>query len=197
MMEAFTTLNAAALPIATHNLDTDRIVPARFLQKPRAAPFGDFLFQDWRRGADGQPDPNFAFNQAPYRAARIIVAARNFGCGSSREHAVWALFDAGFRCVIAPSFGDIFRSNAMKNGLLPVQLPEAEVERLLAALQAAPGARITVDLAAQQVTAPDGSTHRFEMEPFAKQCLLEGMDELGYTLTLASQVAAFERSYTY
>jgi len=191
-MEPFVTLDAVALPLARPNIDTDQIVPARYLQKPRSDDFGAYLFRDARSRKDGSEDPAFPLNQPAYRGARIVVAERNFGCGSSREHAVWALFDGGFRAAIAPSFGDIFASNAIKNGFLPVVLPEPAVNALLALLAAQPGTRLVVDLEAQEVRAPDGPAHRFDIEPFAKHCLVEGLDEIAYTLTQMERVAAFE-----
>jgi 3-isopropylmalate/(R)-2-methylmalate dehydratase small subunit len=194
-MEAFQRLDAVALPVARANVDTDQIVPARYLQKPRTDDFGAYLFRDLRYAKDGTEIADFILNRPPYRPARIVVAQRNFGCGSSREHAVWALYDYGVRAVIAPSFGDIFFSNALKNGLLPIVLPDAVVAGILQALQAQPGAHIVVDLAAQSVTAPDGATHGFEVDAFSKQCLLQGMDELDYTLTLTDRIAAFERQH--
>ena len=195
-MEPFNQLAAVALPIARANVDTDQIVPARYLQKPRADDFGAYLFRDLRFRPDGSANPDFALNDPAYRAARIVVARRNFGCGSSREHAVWALYDYGFRAAIAPSFGDIFASNATKNGLLTIRLPEPVVDGLLAQLDAAKGAQVTIDLPAQTVRAPDGAVHPFEVDPFAKRCLLEGLDEIGYTLTLLDQVRAFEARRT-
>jgi 3-isopropylmalate/(R)-2-methylmalate dehydratase small subunit len=193
-MEAFTRLDAVAAPLPRINIDTDQIVPALYLQKPRSANFGDFLFCDVRRDAEGALRADFPLNDPGYAGARILVAGRNFGCGSSREHAVWALVDGGFRAVIAPSFGDIFFSNALKNGLLPVRLAEELVDGLLATLQAEPGARLRIDLAAQSVTAPDGSRTPFEIDPFARHCLLEGLDELDYTLTQSARIDAFERA---
>jgi 3-isopropylmalate/(R)-2-methylmalate dehydratase small subunit len=195
MMEAFKRLDAVALPIARSNVDTDQIVPARYLQKPRSDDFGAYLFRDLRIAKDGSENPDFILNQAPYRPARIVIAQRNFGCGSSREHAVWALYDYGVRAVIAPSFGDIFFSNSLKNGLLPIVLPEQTVASLLQAAQAQPGVHIVVDLATQAVTGPDGATHAFQVDAFSRQCLLEGMDELDYTLTLADRIAAFEQGH--
>jgi len=185
-MEPFVHLDAVALPLARANVDTDQIVPARYLQKPRSDNFGDYLFRDVRE------DPAFVFNQDAYRGARIVVAERNFGCGSSREHAVWALYDHGFRAAIAPSFGDIFASNAMKNGFLPIVLPEATVTAMLAQLAARPGARIVVDLPAQVVRAPDGAAHVFDIDAFARHCLVEGLDEMSYTLTLLPRIEAYE-----
>lgn len=185
-MEPLRRLEAVALPLARANVDTDQIVPARFLKKPRSENFGAFLFHDLRA------EPAFVLNQPAYREARILVAGSNFACGSSREHAVWALYDRGFRAAIAPSFGDIFFSSAMKNGFLPVVLPEAAVARLLAALQAAPGMSVEVNLETQTVRAA-GETHRFEIAPFPKRCLLEGLDELGYTLDQMAHIEAYER----
>ncbi|MFZ2650969.1 MAG: 3-isopropylmalate dehydratase small subunit [Burkholderiaceae bacterium] len=194
-MEPLQHLEAVALPVPRPNVDTDQIVPARYLQKPRSDNFGHYLFRDLRFAPDGSEKPDFLLNQAAYRDARIVVAERNFGCGSSREHAVWALFDQGFRVAIAPSFGDIFASNALKNGFLPIVLPGAVVASLLGQLADRPGARIKVDLPAQLVVAPDGATHSFHVDPFAKQCLLDGQDEIGYTLSLLPEIDAFEARY--
>src|SRR5919199_3320483 len=155
-MEAFRRLDAVAVPLPQPNIDTDRIIPARFLSRPRDVDHGEFLFHDARRLPDGSQDPDFPLNRPAWQPARIIVGGRNFACGSSRESAVWALFDAGFRCAIAPSFGDIFHNNGLKNGLLPVRLPADAVADLTAQLEAAPGARVRVDLPAQTVRFPDG-----------------------------------------
>ena len=194
-MEAFRQLDAVAVPLPQPNIDTDRIIPARFLSRPREVDHGQFLFHDARLAPDGAEDPDFPLNRPAWRAAKIVVAGRNFACGSSRESAVWALFDAGFRCAIAPSFGDIFRTNGTKNGLLPVVLPAEVVEGIIAQLEAQPGARIAVDLPLQTVTAPDGSVHPFEIDPFAKHCLLQGLDDFGLTATYEDEIAAFERRY--
>ena len=187
-IEPFIRLEAVALPLARANIDTDQIVPARYLQKPRSDNFGEYLFNDLRK------DPAFPLNRAEYKDARIVVAGRNFGCGSSREHAVWALADGGFRCAIAPSFGDIFAGNALKNGFLPVALPDRIVEDLLGLLAADPGMGIGVDLEAQTVVAAN-NTYSFDIAPFPKRCLLEGLDEIAYTLGQIDKVAAFERQY--
>lgn len=187
-IEPFLRLDAVAMPLPRVNVDTDQIVPARFLNRPRSDDFGAYLFRDLRA------DAAFVLNQPAYREARILVAGRNFGCGSSREHAVWALADGGFRAVIAPSFGDIFSSNALKNGFLPVVLEIAVVDGLLAALAAAPGLRLGIDLQKQQVIAP-GATHGFDIAPFPKRCLMEGLDEIAYTLAQSDQITAFERQY--
>ncbi len=194
-MEAFTTLDAVAVPLARANVDTDQISPALYLQKPRSDDFGRYLFHDVRRDAHGALRPDFVLNDALYRGARILVAGRNFGCGSSREHAVWALFDGGFRAVVAPSFGDIFHANALKNGLLPVGLPEPVVQSLLAELQAAPGTRLRVDLRAQTVISPGGGAAAFDIDAFSRHCLLEGMDELDYTLAQGERIDTFERHH--
>ena len=194
-MEAFRELDAVAVPLPQPNIDTDRIIPARFLSRPREVDHGQFLFHDARLAPDGTPDPDFPLNRPEWQSARIVVAGRNFACGSSRESAVWALFDAGFRCAIAPSFGDIFRSNGTKNGLLPVVLPAEVVEDIIAQLEAAPGAHVAVDLPLQTVTAPDGTVHPFEIDPFAKHCLLQGLDDFGLTATYEDEIAAFERRY--
>ncbi len=194
-MEAFRRLEAVALPVAQANVDTDQIVPARFLQKPRTDDFGQYLFCDLRFDKAGTARPEFLLNRAAYRQAKIVVAERNFGCGSSREHAVWALYDYGFRAAIAPSFGDIFRSNALKNGFLPIVLDEAAVTRIIAELLARPGARIAIDLEAQTLAAPDGSLLEFDVPPFAKHCLLRGLDEIDFTLSQIEAIRAFERDY--
>ena len=194
-MEAFIRLDAVAVPMARPNIDTDQIIPARFLSRPREVGHGAFLFHDARRQPDGAQNPDFPLNRPEWQPAQVVVGGRNFACGSSRESAVWALFDAGFRCAIAPSFGDIFRSNGTKNGLLPVVLPAEVVESIIAQLEAEPGARIAVDLPLQTVTAPDGTVHPFEVDPFAKHCLLQGLDDFGLTATYEDEIAAFERRY--
>lgn len=192
-MERFTTLRSAAVPFARDNIDTDQILPARFLHLPRDADHGACLFRDLRYAADGTEVPDFPLNREGWRHARIAIGGRNFACGSSRENAVWAIQGAGMRTVIAPSFGDIFAINAVKNGVLPVVLPVEAVASLIAEAEAHPGTEIAVDLEAQTVTAADGTVHRFEIDPFTKHCLLEGMDELAFTLGHEDEIAAFER----
>jgi 3-isopropylmalate/(R)-2-methylmalate dehydratase small subunit len=194
-MEQLDRLEAVAVPIATVNCDTDQILPAQFLQKLRSDDFGSYLFHEFRFGKDGSEVDDFILNRAPYRPARILVANRNFGCGSSREHAVWALYDYGFRVVIAPSFGDIFLANSLKNGLLPIVLPQEVVSAEIDRLEANPGATIFADLDEQKVRLSDGSIHAFEVNPFAKTCLTKGVDELGYTLERLADIDAFERRY--
>ncbi len=192
-MEPFTRLSAVAAPIDLPNVDTDRVIPARFLRKPRGAPgYASFLFHDVRFNADGSEKPEFVLNQAPYRGAKILVTAENFGCGSSREMAVWALEACGIRAVIAPSLGDIFHQNCFKNGLLPVILPAETVANLRRQLHARPGVTLAVDLAAQTLIGPDSVTYRFEIDPFRKQMLLTGQDEIALTAGYERAIAAFE-----
>jgi len=194
-VQPFASLSAIAAPIDLPNVDTDRIIPARYLRKPRETPgYADFLFHDVRY--DGERlRPEFVLNQPAFRAAKILVTAENFGCGSSREAAVWALDAAGIRTVIAPSLGDIFHQNCFKVGLLPVILPAEEAFRLRRQLHANPGTRLAVDLQAQTVTAPDGTVHRFDIDPFRKQMLLSGQDETGLTLGYEAQIREFERRH--
>jgi 3-isopropylmalate/(R)-2-methylmalate dehydratase small subunit len=195
-MERFQRLDAIAAPLGMANVDTDQITPARFLWRPRHAGYAEVLFHDLRRNEDGSLKSDFVLNRPEYRDAKILVAERNFGCGSSREHAVWALYDHGFRAVIAPSFGDIFFNNCFKNGLLPVRLPPERVAALRSALERAPGGgRVTVDLEAQQVTGPDGAVDRFEIDPFRKELLLQGLDEIEFTLRHEDAIRAFEARY--
>jgi 3-isopropylmalate/(R)-2-methylmalate dehydratase small subunit len=194
-MEPFKPLQAVAAPLAVPNIDTDQIIPARFLWRKRSDGWGHLLFNDLRFNDDGSPRPQFVLNRPEYRDAQILVADRNFGCGSSREHAVWALYDYGIRAVIAPSFGDIFFNNSLQNGLLPVVLPDATVGTLIAALKQTPGSQIGINLEAQHLSEPDGVLHGFEIDPFRKECLLAGADEVGFTLNLGNQIDAFERTY--
>ena len=186
-MEPFQRLEAIGLPIDRQNVDTDQIVPARFLKKPRENNFGEYLFHDLRA------DPKFILNHPGYAGAQVVVAARNFACGSSREHAVWALYDYGIRAVISSAFSDIFQSNAVRNGMLPVVLPERVIEEMLAELAATPGASVAIDLEAQTVTSPRGEIHYFDIDPFSRHCLREGLDEVAYTLSLEDRIAAFEK----
>ena len=185
-MDPFSTLTAVAAPLDMVNLDTDRIIPARFLRQPRAAGYHNYLFHDLRE------EPGFVLLRPEYRAAKILVAAENFGCGSSREGAVWALTGAGFRAWIAPSFGDIFFENSFKNGALAIVLPAARVAAIRAELQRAPGRELTIDLGAQTVRRPGGETEHFEIDPFHKECLLAGIDEIDLTLRHADVIAAYE-----
>ncbi len=191
-MQPFTNVTAVAAPMDLPNIDTDRIIPARFLRKPKGPALEGLLFHDVRFDAEGNEREDFILNQAPFRNAKVLVVSDNFGCGSSREAAVWVLESHGIRSVIAPSLGDIFHENCYKNGLLPVILPAPVVAALRAQLHARPGATMTVDLPSQTVTAPDGATHRFEVDPFRKQALLSGQDEIALTLSYEKEIAAFE-----
>jgi 3-isopropylmalate/(R)-2-methylmalate dehydratase small subunit len=194
-MEPFLRLDATAVPFGVPNIDTDQIIPARFLWRKRRDGFGHLLFRDLRFDDGGAPKPGFMLNQDAYRDARILVAGRNFGCGSSREHAVWALYDYGVRAVVAPSFGDIFFNNSFQNGLLPVMLPAERVAALRALLEQSPGSHIAIDLEAQTVTGPDGVVDRFEIDPFRKECLLAGSDDISFTLGYRDRIAEFESVY--
>jgi 3-isopropylmalate/(R)-2-methylmalate dehydratase small subunit len=191
--QAFTRLTGVAVPIDLPNIDTDRVIPARFLRKPQgSAGYDRYLFHDVRFDADGAERPEFVLNQPAFRPATILVAAENFGCGSSREAAVWALMAYGIRVVVAPSLGDIFHQNSLKNGLLPVILPSDVVAGFRRALHARPGSSMTADLETQTLTGPDGSPHHFDIEPFARQMLLTGQDEIALTLGYEAQIRAYE-----
>jgi 3-isopropylmalate/(R)-2-methylmalate dehydratase small subunit len=195
-MEVFTTLTAVAVPIDMVNVDTDQIIPVRFLPRPRTDPdYATFLFHDLRRDKDGKQRPDFILNLEPFRSGQIIVADENWGCGSSREGAVWTLVANGIRAVIAPSFGDIHHNNAMKNGMLPIRLSKADCATLRGQLNAEPGAKITIDLAAQTVTAPDGAGYSFEIDPFQKYRMLNGLDDIDVTLEYDEAFEAFEARY--
>jgi 3-isopropylmalate/(R)-2-methylmalate dehydratase small subunit len=194
-MQRWETECSPAVPFPKANIDTDQIIPGRFLHLPRNADHGAHLFQDLRFHPDGSEVADFPLNRPEWRGARIALGGRNFGCGSSRENAVWAMHGYGFRTVIAPSFGDIFRQNGLKCGLLPVVLPEPTVAMMIAQAMADPQGQVTVDLRSQTVTAADRSLHRFEVDPFSRHCLLEGIDELAFTLSHAEDIAAFERRF--
>ena len=186
-MEKFTVLNGLVAPLDRANVDTDQIIPKQYLASIKRTGFGEGCFAAWRR------DPEFVLNQLRYQGAQILLARKNFGCGSSREHAPWALRDFGFRAVIAPSFGDIFFSNCYKNGFLPVVLSEADVDRLFYDAASFPGFRLVIDLESQTVATADGSKKMpFEVDPFRKYCLLNGLDEIGLTLRHADKIRAFE-----
>jgi 3-isopropylmalate/(R)-2-methylmalate dehydratase small subunit len=174
------------------DVDTDQIIPKQFLKRLERTGYEDALFYDWRYLPDGSPNPDFELNRPEYQGATVLIAGRNFGCGSSREHAPWALHDYGFRAIIAPSFGDIFRNNCYQNGMLPIVLPEPVVRELMERAKARPGCRITVDLPSQTVTLDDGYSATFEIDPFRKRCLLEGLDDIGLTLQHEAAIAAFE-----
>jgi 3-isopropylmalate/(R)-2-methylmalate dehydratase small subunit len=191
-MQKFTTLTGVAAPLPVINIDTDKIIPARHLKSVERTGFGRFLFESMRFRADGSENPDFVLNKPAYRKAEILVAGENFGCGSSREHAPWALLDFGIRCVIAQSFADIFYNNCFQNGVLPIKLPAATVALLMDDAQKGANARLTVDLAKQTITRPDGSTVSFDIDPFRKDCLLKGLDDIGITLQKERAISAFE-----
>ncbi len=193
-MQPFTTITAIAAPIDEANVDTNQLCPTRFNKVPRGPQYAQVLFHDRRFNADGT-EKEFLLNVEPFRSAAIIVANRNWGCGSSRESAVYALYEFGIRCVIAPSFGDIHANNCSKNGLLPVVLPEADVASIRAQLRDRPGATVTVDLQEQTVTDPAGRVHRFEIHPVRKKCLLEGLDDVARTQEYRSRIEEFEAEY--
>jgi 3-isopropylmalate/(R)-2-methylmalate dehydratase small subunit len=201
-MQPFRVLTSVVAPLDRANVDTDVIIPKQFLKSINRSGFGPNLFDGWRYLDRGEPgadtstrplNPDFVLNQPRYRSAQILLTRRNFGCGSSREHAPWALMDFGFRALIGPSFGDIFLNNCLKNGLLPVVLSETDVDRLFHACQATPGFALTVDLERQSVATADGAmAFSFDIEPFRKDCLLNGLDEIGLTLEHSDEIRAFE-----
>ncbi|MDA0733139.1 MAG: 3-isopropylmalate dehydratase small subunit [Chloroflexi bacterium] len=192
-MEPFVRLNGVAAPINRVNIDTDQIIPAIHLKRIERTGYGQWLFGSWRFKEDGSPNPDFVLNDPKYQSPSILVAGRNFGCGSSREHAPWALQDFGIRCIIAPSFADIFFSNCFQNGLLPVVLPEEQVQQLMDKLEKDPGTRLTVDLQAQRIWDEDEEVVLiFEVDPFRKECLLNGLDEIGLTMQQEDEISAFE-----
>lgn len=192
-MEKFTELTGVAAPLPIHNLDTDKIFPAIYLKTIKRTGLSQWLFQEIRFRADGSENPDFVLNQAPYRNAQILIGAENFGCGSSREHAPWALMDFGISCVIAPSFADIFYNNCFKNGLLPIALPKEIVDQLMDDAKKGGNAVLTIDLDAQTISRPDGETVHFDVEPFRKHCLLNGLDDIGLTEQKGAEIAAYEQ----
>jgi len=195
-MEPFKKLSGIVTLLDLPNVDTDQIIPKQFLKRIERSGFGRYLFYDWRLIDGGLPNPEFEMNAERYRGASILVARSNFGCGSSREHAPWALLDFGFRCVIAPSFADIFYSNCFKNGLLPVHLGEAEVELLFQHVRRLPGYRLEVDLEKKKITSDDGLAFDLEIDGFRRHCLLNGLDEIGLTLQQEENILAYEKAHT-
>jgi 3-isopropylmalate/(R)-2-methylmalate dehydratase small subunit len=192
-------LTSTAVPLPLPNIDTDQIIPKQFLKRIERSGYGEFLFFDWRRIQEGphagEPDPTFALNDPKYKGAKILIAGKNFGCGSSREHAAWALSDFGFRAVIAPTFADIFFSNAGKNGIILVRLSEEDVQTLLARSTANPAHKLTISLVDQTVTDDQGFKAHFEIDPFRKYCLLNGFDDIGLTLRHAAALDTFESAH--
>jgi 3-isopropylmalate/(R)-2-methylmalate dehydratase small subunit len=193
-MNAYTSLTSRVICLPVNDVDTDQIIPARFLKTTDKTGLGASLFADWRYRADGTPDPGFVLNRSESSGAQILLAGNNFGCGSSREHAPWALLGYGFRAVISTAFADIFYNNALKNSLLPVTVEPDDYLRLLDFLANEPRAELNIDLARQKVTLPDGRTIDFPIDGFAKTCLLNGVDELGYLLGLSDKILAYEKT---
>ncbi len=196
-MEKFQTLTASAVPLRAENVDTDQIIPARYLTAVTKEGMGNGLFSSWRYNPDGSPKADFVLNQSEYNSGEVLIAGRNFGSGSSREHAVWALTEYGFKAVIAPVFADIFYNNSLKNGLLPVPLPEATVNMLLDLVEEEPETQVVINLRNQTVTLPDGQMLSFPIDPFRKLCLLNGVDDLGYIQSKDAGITAYEAVPTY
>ena len=195
-MEPFKHFIGKVMPLNRADVDTDQIIPKQFLKRIEKTGFGRFLFIDWRFTPEGEPKPDFIMNDPAYEGSEILLTGSNFGCGSSREHAPWAIQQAGFRVVIAPSFADIFYNNCLKNGLLPVVLDKGTVNDLAARCEAEPGVALSVDLKGQTVTTAEGEAHHFDIDPFSKKCLIEGLDDIDLTLQHESKIAAFEAAHT-
>ena len=191
-MDKFTTLTGVAAPLEIDNIDTDMIIPKQYLKTIKRTGLGAGLFAEMRYNDDGSPNPDFVLNKPAYAHAKILVAGNNFGCGSSREHAPWALLDFGIRCVISTDFADIFYNNCFKNGILPITVPQADLDKLMDDAKRGANATLTVDLESQEIRRPDGGVVRFEIDPFRKHCLLNGLDDIGLTLQKADGIAAFE-----
>jgi 3-isopropylmalate/(R)-2-methylmalate dehydratase small subunit len=192
-MQKFTTLTGIAAVLPMINVDTDMIIPKQYLKTIKRTGLGKGLFAELRYDEKGVPSPDFVLNKPPYNDAKILITGENFGCGSSREHAPWALLDFGIRCLIAPSFADIFYNNCFKNGILPIALPQTEIDKLIDDAGRGANATLTIDLAAQEIRGPDGGAIGFDIDPFRKRCLMEGLDDIGLTLEKAGEIDAFER----
>ena len=192
--EKFTTLKSSAVPLPIDNIDTDQIIPARFLKATTREGFGENLFRDWRYNNDQSPKAEFALNDAKY-SGKILVAGKNFGCGSSREHAAWAIYDHGFRVVISSFFADIFKNNALNNALLPVQVSDGFLKKIFAAIEKNPKTTITVDLPEQKISLEDGSSESFDINPYKKTCLANGYDDIDYLLSLRDEIKHFELAH--
>ncbi|GGF79077.1 3-isopropylmalate dehydratase small subunit [Azorhizobium oxalatiphilum] len=191
-MDKFTKLDGVAAPMKIVNIDTDMIIPKQYLKTIKRTGLGKGLFSDMRYNADGTDNPDFVLNQPAYKNAKILVAGDNFGCGSSREHAPWALLDFGIRCVISTSFADIFYNNCFKNGILPIVVSKDDLDKLFDDADRGANATLTIDLAAQEIHGPDGGTLKFEIDPFRKRCLLEGLDDIGLTLEKKADIGTYE-----
>jgi 3-isopropylmalate/(R)-2-methylmalate dehydratase small subunit len=195
IMEKFTTLTGVAAPLPQINVDTDMIIPKQFLKTIKRTGLGKNLFHEMRYDDEGEEIAHFLLNKPAYREAKILIAGENFGCGSSREHAPWALMDFGIRCIVATSFADIFYNNCFKNGILPIVLPQEDVDKLMDDAERGANAIVTVDLETQTITGPDGGTISFEIDPHRRHCLLNGLDDIGLTLEKADSIDAFEAEY--
>jgi len=193
-MEKFTTLTGVAAPLPLRNIDTDMIIPKQFLKTIKRTGLGKSLFYEMRYDQEGRENPDFVLNQPAYRKATILVTGENFGCGSSREHAPWSLLDFGIRCIIAPDFADIFYNNCFQNGILPIKLPQSEVDKLMDDASRGSNATLTVDLEAQEIRGPDGGVIKFDIDPFRKHCLLNGLDAIGLTLEKKPAIEKFEEA---
>ena len=193
-MEKFTVLNGVAAPLKQINVDTDKIIPKQYLKTIKRTGLGKGLFAEMRYKDDGSENPDFVLNKSAYRNAKILVAGDNFGCGSSREHAPWALLDFGIRCVISTSFADIFYNNCFQNGILPIRVAQDDLDKLFDDAERGANATLTVDLAAQEIRGPDGGTIKFEIDPFRKHCLLNGLDDIGLTMEKAPKIKTFEKA---
>jgi len=191
-MQKFTTLTGVAAPLPMINIDTDKMIPKQHLKTIARTGLGKALFDEMRYRNDGSENPDFVLNKPPYRKAKILVTGENFGCGSSREHAPWALLDFGITCVIAPSFADIFYNNCFKNGILPIALPQAEVDKLMDDAERGANATISIDLAKQEIRGPDGGMVKFEVDAFRKHCLLNGLDDIGLTMEKKTSIDTYE-----
>ena len=194
-MQQFTKLSGVAAPLPMGNVDTDMLIPKQFLKTTKRTGLGSALFFEQRYNDDGSEKPDFVLNKPAYRKAQILVAGANFGCGSSREHAPWALLDFGIRCVIAPSFADIFYNNCFKNGILPIALPQDDIDKLMDDAERGANAVISIDLEKQEIRGPDGGCIKFEIDPFRKQCLLNGWDDIGLTLHNEQKITDFEAKH--
>ncbi len=195
-MDKFTTLTGVAAPLPMINVDTDMIIPKQYLKTIKRTGLGTALFSEMRYDDDGKEVDNFVLNKPAYRNAQILIAGDNFGCGSSREHAPWALLDFGIRCVIAPSFADIFYNNCFENGILPIKLPQEQVDKLLEDAERGANATVTIDLEKQEITGPDGGVIPFEMDPYRKHCLLNGLDSIGQTMQKEAAIDSYEQKAT-
>ncbi len=194
-MDRFTKLTGVAAPLPMINVDTDKIIPKQFLRTIKRTGLAEGLFYELRFDEAGNPKPGFVLDQPAYKAAKILIAGENFGCGSSREHAPWAILDAGIRCVIAPSFGDIFYNNCFKNSILPIKLPQEQVDLLMDDAERGSNAVLSVDLEKQEITGPDGGTLNFEIDPYHKRCLLNGLDDIGLTFEKAAKIDDYEAKH--